>query len=493
MGSLGRVLVSVLLLQLTAFFGGASAQTAPACRLPDKLSLPTAKDPDVVNKLPTAYLALVLSWSPEFCASQQSEQERTKHRFQCRDNTFEFVVHGLWPQAKGGTGKKDNPRHCKSSGPLPEALLRKHLCTVPGEALMQNEWQAHGTCMPGVTTPDEYFQAIETAWATFARPTLGQLAGKPMQGASAQTTPATIKKAFVDANPGRLAATAMQVRVRGGNRLSEVWICLDKADVTKSVDCPKGGTPDQQKITIVAPEGGVQPFAAAAPATPATLPSVMTLTSDAEPDVDCPAPQRRFNSYSSAAKASFWSLYANGGRTIYCQAQFGSGGTRSTAGGLPMNIEHALPRSRISASPGQGDLHNLWPSIVSVNSARSNYDLVDDIPGENWAFAAASQPELAACDFEVRTLRVGAEKVTVVEPGPAARGPLARSILHSSLAYRVNLRERDWQRMLTWHRQHPPSAEERRRNDAIADIQGTRNPFVDSPDLAELMVQACRR
>lgn len=78
-----------------------------------------------------------------------------------------------------------------------------------------------------------------------------------------------------------------------------------------------------------------------------------------------------------------------------------------------------------------GDPHNLWPSIAVVNSARQHWRLVDDIPGEISHFAARSEPELSDCGFERQHTGSGA----VVEPALAALGPLARSILHMTLAY----------------------------------------------------------
>ena len=38
---------------------------------------------------------------------------------------------------------------------------------------------------------------------------------------------------------------------------------------------------------------------------------------------------------------------------------------------------------------------------------------------------------------------------------------------------------------LRWHRADPPDAEERRRNDVIADLRGRRNPFIDDPARAD--------
>ncbi len=39
--------------------------------------------------------------------------------------------------------------------------------------------------------------------------------------------------------------------------------------------------------------------------------------------------------------------------------------------------------------------------------------------------------------------------------------------------------------LLDWHRADPVSPEEKRRNDKIEEHQGTRNPFIDNPALAD--------
>ena len=41
------------------------------------------------------------------------------------------------------------------------------------------------------------------------------------------------------------------------------------------------------------------------------------------------------------------------------------------------------------------------------------------------------------------------------------------------------------QQLLQWHEQYPVTDYERHRNDAIEDVQGNRNPFIDFPELAK--------
>ena len=151
-----------------------------------------------------------------------------------------------------------------------------------------------------------------------------------------------------------------------------------------------------------------------------------------------------------------------------------------------------MPKSKIRVAAGRGDLHNLWPSILKVNEARSNFALTDNIPGEEWTFAEAASPELSSCDFEVESIQRPGGKVMVVEPAPHARGRIARSVLHMAIAYKVRLTEPEWTMYLGWHEELAPAADEHRRNDEIERLQGTRNPFVDSPAHGRMLVQTCR-
>jgi len=482
-GRLNRVASAGLLACLACLaFASTNVLAQASCQLPTTITSPSARQPDWTNAdVPTDYLALVLSWSPEHCAAQTSASQRAKHAFQCQLNRFEFVVHGLWPQSQQAQSAKDHPRHCKASGPLPVELLKRHLCSVPGTDLMQNEWQAHGTC----AWPDasSYFNSVESLLERFKRPDFGALTGSGGAVGTASTTPRRIKQAFASANPGVLSPEHLRVSVASGNRLKEIWICLSAGNNPQPIACPPGGTPDTQSIKVRAPQPAIAPLAQPQPdiAEPA-----------AASDISCPARQKRFAGYGSSAKQALWAMYANGGETIYCKAPFRSASTRQTEGGLQVNIEHVLPKSSIKASAGQGDLHNLWPSILKVNEARGSFALTDSIPGEHWTYANAQQAELRGCDFEVESIMRPGGKVTVVEPAPHARGRLARATLHMALAYGVRLTESEWSMYLRWHEQAGPGVDEQRRNDQVEQAQGTRNPFIDFPEYARLLVQSRR-
>ncbi len=177
----------------------------------------------------------------------------------------------------------------------------------------------------------------------------------------------------------------------------------------------------------------------------------------------------------------FWSkLYASGGETLYCGRRFGSDKGRS------INIEHVYPMSwalkrfgcrdrkqcrRISPEFNkiESDMHNLYPAIDKINQARSSYAF-DIIRGERRNYGR--------CDFEIDQRRHRAE------PRPASRGNIARALFYMHQKYGLTIFKRQATLLLQWHREDPPDSEERRRNNIIEKIQGTRNPFIDHPELA---------
>ena len=239
-------------------FGCLAAAASPTfaeqvCVLPDNVELAPARPVDYVNKdLPTDYLALVLSWSPEHCEAQRNKPkaQREKHAFQCfSGNRFEWVVHGLWPQNGYAKSNQDHPRNCQTVGSLPAPLVRQHLCMMPGPDLMQNEWQAHGTC--GWSSPERYFADIQRVYDSLQRPSLQEMLGSeagPNQLVDARVS--DIKQAFLAHNPA-LPAQSLRVSVGSGNRLKELWVCLDKQ--LGPMPCPAGGTPDNQQIKVRTP------------------------------------------------------------------------------------------------------------------------------------------------------------------------------------------------------------------------------------------------
>ena len=157
----------------------------------------------------------MLSWSPYHC-STTSKDEGWDYRFQCKQNQFGFVVHGLWPQAADARSVREQPRNCRQGEALPPALVRANLCTVPGAALMQHEWQSHGTC--GWQEPQAYFAKIQELAQRYKLSAMRLPAGPVSAG--------DVRKAVMASNPALLRPQHVGIRIKRGS-LQEAYICLD--------------------------------------------------------------------------------------------------------------------------------------------------------------------------------------------------------------------------------------------------------------------------
>lgn len=194
-----------------------------------------------------------------------------------------------------------------------------------------------------------------------------------------------------------------------------------------------------------------------------------------------PSGQTKIKDYEQARKLFWKHLYADGGNTLYCGESFGAGYNSG------INIEHIFPMAWVTNALKCGrrkqcressetfnrieaDLHNLYPARTDVNDARGAKRF-DEIPAERrWR---------GGCDFEVDDNR------RAVEPRPAARGEIARAMFYMRDAYDLVIFRKQGNRLKQWHRQDPVSVRERQRNDVIDTIQGTRNKYIDHPELVD--------
>ena len=192
------------------------------------------------------------------------------------------------------------------------------------------------------------------------------------------------------------------------------------------------------------------------------------------------ADQTRIKDYEEARQL-FWSvLYRNGGETLYCGHTFRQNDRRG------LNIEHVFPMSWATRTLNCGrrkqcraknprfnrleaDLHNLFPARRDINDARSSFRF-GVINGERRQFGN--------CDFEVD------ERQRVVEPRSASQGEIARAMFYMHDEYGMRIFPRLGRTLKRWHLQDPPSSEEKRRNDVIERLQGTRNDYIDHPEHA---------
>ena len=196
-------------------------------------------------------------------------------------------------------------------------------------------------------------------------------------------------------------------------------------------------------------------------------------------------PQNQISSYQKAIRYFWRDLYATGGKTLYSLQKFGP--TKPDW----INIEHVFPMGWVVKSLKckdrrncrynsdvfnfiESDLHNLFPSRRDLNMLRAS-NRFGVIKGEVRA--------IGSYDFEIDS------KKRIVEPASASQGEVARAMFHMSQAYQLKIFSKQAQTLAYWNKADQPSKEEKRRNDIIEDIQGTRNYFIDNPEEIENIIK----
>ena len=179
-------------------------QPAPAERKP-------ASEPRRVKPV-TSYL-LALSWSPEFC---RTRKDRPRHKTQCSgdDGSFGFILHGLWPEARGSA----YPQWCRATRALSPATVKRNFCMIPSTKLMAHEWAKHGTCM--AKRPETYFTVSKIMFDAVRFPDMDRLSRRPL-------TAGKFRNAFAAVNDG-VQPNMLRLKVNRRGWLQEVRLCLGK-------------------------------------------------------------------------------------------------------------------------------------------------------------------------------------------------------------------------------------------------------------------------
>lgn len=166
---------------------------------------------------------------------------------------------------------------------------------------------------------------------------------------------------------------------------------------------------------------------------------------------------------------------------------FGSKG--SSVGG--MNIEHSFPKSWWGGSQNQAykDLYNLMPCEQKINSSKSNYPM--------------GEVTNAKTNNGCTKVGTGNNGYQLWEPADKWKGDFARGYMYMATAYQdftwsgtqalqilqqgnyPTLQPWAYTLYIKWAKADKPDEIEIKRNDAVAKIQGNRNPFVDFPNLME--------
>ena len=160
------------------------------------------------------------------------------------------------------------------------------------------------------------------------------------------------------------------------------------------------------------------------------------------------------------------------------------------------NREHSWPKSWFNnASPMNTDLFHLYPTDGYVNGMRSNYPF-GEVENSTWTSQNGSmRGTMNSYEFNG----------TVFEPIDEYKGDFARTYFYMSTRYTTE--DSDWDEndmvngadlkewavnmLLDWHQADPVSEKEIDRNDAVYEIQGNRNPFIDHPEWSECIWAEC--
>ena len=139
-----------------------------------------------------------------------------------------------------------------------------------------------------------------------------------------------------------------------------------------------------------------------------------------------------------------------------------------------LNCEHVVPQSWFNKKePMRGDLHHLFACDPSCNSRRSNYPYKDFLD---------YSPETL-----IRTITDGCGKADDGRFEPEyGKGIVARATFYFLIRYPdiIDKKQADLSLLLEWHNSFPVTLYEKHRNQAIEELQGNRNPFIDYPDWA---------
>ncbi len=170
---------------------------------------------------------------------------------------------------------------------------------------------------------------------------------------------------------------------------------------------------------------------------------------------------------------------------VYCEkdyvaADFPNGegpGPDKIPANAVVNIEHTWPQSRFNSNmpkdEQKSDLHHLYPSDSQMNSTRGNFEF--------------GEVDEDIKDLKCHTARFGrvngATGSPIFEPPTSHKGRVARALFYFSIKYDLPISRQEEAFLRTWNHDYPVTPEEQERNDRVFELQGSRNPFVDHPEI----------
>lgn len=208
-------------------------------------------------------------------------------------------------------------------------------------------------------------------------------------------------------------------------------------------------------------------------------------------------------SYRTAREFLFGELYLQQEKSgeyyvkdVYCEKAYTNRELGSKQGIGPkkipnnrvLNCEHTWPKSRFTKGRNDkssaiykqkvADLHHLFPTESRTNGIRGNREF-----GE-----VDTETEALPCNNTSKYGKVaGVHNKNYFEPPRQHRGNVARALFYFAVRYKMTISRTEESFLRRWHIEDPVDSEESYRNGRIQEIQGNRNPFIDHPELADLI------
>lgn len=170
------------------------------------------------------------------------------------------------------------------------------------------------------------------------------------------------------------------------------------------------------------------------------------------------------------------------------------------SGNYPTNREHVWPKQAGDAFPEKSDAgsdaHHLRPLNTALNNTRNNHQFGEVAQTtSNRVLQSGSASNYGTSDPDTWCYLSGNK----FYPAKGYRGATARILFYVQTRWGDQYKLKfvtgegysktigDVATLLKWHLEEPPTDQEIRRNNAVANIQGNRNPFIDHPEYAEMI------
>ena len=204
-----------------------------------------------------------------------------------------------------------------------------------------------------------------------------------------------------------------------------------------------------------------------------------------------------FRTTDKRSDGKVWDMYSDNTNYVFGGSAQGANYSKE---GDSYNREHSFPQSWFGGKvmPMYTDLHHMYPTDGFVNNKRGNYPF-GKTNGNSYK-SHNDFSKLGTCTYPGYT-------GTVFEPADEYKGDFARTYFYMVTCYEEKLADwysknsesratidgskypgfQTWQlnMLLEWAAADPVSDKETARNNAVAGIQGNRNPFIDYPGLEQ--------